>query len=400
MPGVPLPERLSRKRNKAAARVLLAGFETHKGWDAGVSKVESCSLGEYDGGRGLKTIFEPRENEPRRRCNLICTGDTNKLTILLEVTVKPQDPSPRILHRFELPSDDDRIGIRMYDVDVSIEFREHPRNPKQRKSTRRAEEASGECWVVHLETSMKEQVMAQAKRMLRRLGSVTNAMPDDWFSYRNYVGKQVLGEPLNKGSMTFRDGVFSHGFAGGYTWRFTGNLASDEFQAALMGKLPNEAQEEVPKRVQPFRTSKGKKSAKKIPGKERRFRRVQQRSMVPHGSSQETPESMGQEQQPERSSPAALPSVSELPERSSPLAFSSESEPEPEGRESEESDELYPIEGLLGKEIRDGEIFYLVHWSGPYKEATSWQREANVSAESIAEFEKNNADKAKGKDKA
>lgn len=144
MRGVPTPERLVQKRNKAGAAAMLKGLTLpDKEWQAAVSKVEACSLAEYDGGRGLKTIF-PKDDDPKRRCNILCDGGPSGLTISLEVAERHQDPSPLVLHRFDLPNDDNRIGIRLYDVNRSIEFRESPKHPKQRKSKRRAELASGE----------------------------------------------------------------------------------------------------------------------------------------------------------------------------------------------------------------------------------------------------------------
>ena len=304
MRGVPPPERLVRKRRQAAAAGILEGNDLPKEWQAGASKVESCSLAEWDGGRGLKTIF-PKEGNTKSRCILLCTGDTSRLTISLEVATRHQDPVRHVLHRFDLPSDDDRIGIRLYDVDVSMEFRENPRNPKQRQSKRRAEFESGQCWVVHLETSTNEQILSKAKRMLRRLEAVTTSMPPDWFTYRNYLVKDTLRNSVGTTSAELRDGVFTQTFVGGYTWRFTGNLASKEFQEALFGKTsPEQAEEEIPTRVQPYRSARGKKAAKKIPGKQRRLKRVQQRSMVPEPdeSSQETPERM-EEQKDESEQP-------------------------------------------------------------------------------------------------
>ena len=133
--------------------------------------------------------------------------------------------------------------------------------------------------------------MVKAKRMLRRLESVTYSMPSEWFTYRNYLVKDPSDpsrqseQSANGRSIDVRDGVFTQSFAGGYTWRFSGNLASTAFQQALMGK---KAQEVEPTRVQPYRTAKGAKAAKKVPKKQRRLTRVQQRSMVPDESSQET----------------------------------------------------------------------------------------------------------------
>ena len=291
MRGVPPPERLVRKRRQAGAASILEDIDLPKEWQAGVSKVEFW----WDGGRGLKAIF-PKEGNTKSRCTLVCTGDTSRLTISLEVAERHQDPVPQILHQFDLPSDDDRIGIRLYDVDVSMEIRENPRNPKQRKSMRRAEFGSGQYWVVHLETSMNEQILTKAKRMLRRLEAVTTSMPPDWFAYRNYLVKDTLRKSVNNSSAELRDGVFTQTFAGGYTWRFTGNLASQEFQKALFGRASHEeAEEEIPTKMQPYRLSRGKKAAKKIPAKQRRLKRVQQRSGVPDESSQEAPERMEQQ---------------------------------------------------------------------------------------------------------
>ena len=382
MRGVPPPERLVRKRRQAGAARILKDIDMPKEWQAGVSEVESCSLADWDGGRGLKTIF-PKEGNTKSRCNLLCTGDTSRLTVSLEVAERHQDPVPRVLHRFDLPSDDDRIGIRLYDVDVSMEIRENPRNPKHRKSKRRAEFESGQCWVVHLETSMNEQILTKAKRMLRRLEAVTTSMPPDWFTYRNYLVKDTLRKSVNNSSAEVRDGVFTQTFVGGYTWRFTGNLASQEFQKALWGNTSHEeAEEEIPTRAQPYRSARGKKAAKKIPGKQRRLKRVQQRSMVPDESSQETPERM-EEQKDESEQP-------QRPERSSSNVFSSESDLN--YPDSDESGKPFEIEGLLDKRIVDDVVEYEVQWTVPF--APSWQPAANITAEAIAEFEKNNAGKA------
>ena len=387
MRGVPPPERLVKKRRQAGAAPILKDIDMPKEWQAGVSKVESCTLAELDGGRGLKTIF-PKEGNTKTRCNLLCTGDTGRLTISLEVAEKHQDPLPQVLHRFNLPSDDDKIGIRLYDVDVSMEIREHPTNPKHRKSKKRAERENGHCWVVHLETSMNEQVLTKAKRMLRRVQAVTSSMPSDWFTCRNYLLKDTSQNSVGDNSVEFRDGVFTHTFVGGYTWRFTGNLASKEFQEALYGKTSHEeADEAIPTRVQPYRSAKGKKAAKKIPGKQRRLKRVQQRSKVPDESSQETPERI-EEQNDE-------PEQSERPERSSSHVFSSESDPI--NPDSDESDKPFDIAGLLDKRVEDGVIEYEVQWTGPY--LPSWEPAANISPEAVAEFEKNDAGQAK-KEKA
>ena len=218
----------------------------------------------------------------------------------------------------------------------------------------------------------------KAKTMLRRLESVTNAMSSDWFTHRNFFVKDTSGESAQRGTVEFGDGFFTQTFMGGYTWRFTGNLASTEFREALMGKLPDEkAPQEMHSRLQPSRAAKGKKAAKKLPGKQRRLARVQQRSMAVVETSQETPKPMAEQTD-----------EIEQPEPSSPAAFSSE----PELEQWSDSSEL-PMEGLLGKRTRNDEVEYQVQWSGPMK--PTWEPAANVSAVSIAEFEKDNAGKTK-----
>lgn len=237
MRGVPPPERLVKKRMKAVAAPMLRDLP--KDWQAGVSKVEACSLAEYDGGRGLKTIF-PQEDHPKKRCHIICAGDTNELNISLELAERHQDPNPSILCRFGLPDDDDRIGIRLYDVNVSIEIREHPRNPKQRKSTRRAKFASGGCWVIHLETSLNEQILKKAKTMLRRLESVTRAMPSEWFAHRNYYVKRMPGETAADSTVEFGDGVFTQTLLAVTPGVLLAILPALSFKTHWQGNLPME----------------------------------------------------------------------------------------------------------------------------------------------------------------
>lgn len=79
----------------------------------------------------------------------------------------------------------------------------------------------------------------------------------------------------------------------------------------------------------------------------------------------------------------------EQPELSSPAVFSSEPEL---GEESDESDGA-EIHGLLNKRTRNGQVEYEVQWMAPW--LPTWEPAANVSAESIAEFEKNHAGEAK-----
>ena len=83
----------------------------------------------------------------------------------------------------------------------------------------------------------------------------------------------------------------------------------------------------------------------------------------------------------------------EEPQPASPSAFLSEPEGDGDSDESG-SDSECPIEGLLGKRLNeDGGVEYEVQWSGPC--VPTWEPESHVSAVSIAEYEKNEAAKAK-----
>ena len=146
---------------------------------------------------------------------------------------------------------------------------------------------------------------------------------------------------------------------------------------------PEQVEEEIPTMVEPYRSARGKKAAKKIPGKQRRLERVQQRSMVLDELSQEDPEPM-EEQKDESEQP-------ERPKRPIYNLFSSK--PDLKHTDSDESGKPFEIESLLDKRIEEGVIEYEVQWTGPLM--ASWLPAANISPEAIAQFEKNNAGKSK-----
>ena len=58
--GVPLPKRVVVKRRWGTAEEML-GEIRNESWQAGVRKVQSCSLGEYDGVKGLKTVYNSND---------------------------------------------------------------------------------------------------------------------------------------------------------------------------------------------------------------------------------------------------------------------------------------------------------------------------------------------------
>ena len=365
-PGVGLPKRLMARRMRDIAEETL-GKMPDASLHANVRKVETCSIGEYDSGRGLRTVFEMGSSkEEKSRCQFFCNGGTQGLTMSLRVT--DRSPLPTILHDFLLPDPANKIGIRLYDASVSMEIREQPKQPKERKSKRRAPLENGNCWVIHLDVALKpESVLVQSKAMLRRVESTTKAMPYDWFSYRNYFAKHQPGTQTTS-NVEFGDAL-KHSFVGGYTWRFTGHLASNTFRNALgweaVDQVEKKANEMGPGQVttrqsQTVKTAKGKKAAKRAPAKARRAQRVQTRSMALVEESEEE-----EEQSPEEEIVMA-------------------SEPE-------EAEQEWEIEGLLERKTTRGKTLYKVQWSGDWD--PTWEPAENVSADAIAEFEKNGAPK-------
>ena len=66
MTGLPLPERVTRKRNARNARAGEEPARTNK-WRAQLAKVSSCEGVSYDVGKGLVTDFEFSDAQPSRR---------------------------------------------------------------------------------------------------------------------------------------------------------------------------------------------------------------------------------------------------------------------------------------------------------------------------------------------
>jgi len=70
--GVPLPQRLVVRKSRTDVNRAF-GTMLPTLWQANVRKVKKCTLPEYDGGRGLKTVYESRGQE-KRHCHILCDG--------------------------------------------------------------------------------------------------------------------------------------------------------------------------------------------------------------------------------------------------------------------------------------------------------------------------------------
>ncbi len=222
MTGLPLPERVVRKRNARNARAGEEPARTNK-WRAQLAKVSSCEGVSYDGGKGLVTDFEFSDAQPSRRFALICDGNSQKLVMTLNCSVGHQDPNPSCLFEIELPNEDDVLDLRIYESTRSLELRLTPKGEASSKKEPR------KIWSLHFRTEQKH--LGDAKKMVKRLENVTSEMPEDWFLYRNYSSSPNV-EGATEGS-EFVPSVFSQSITGGHVWNFTGFFASLDFQRAL-----------------------------------------------------------------------------------------------------------------------------------------------------------------------
>ena len=258
MTGLPLPERVIRKRN---ARIAIAGVEPARTnvWRAQLAKVLSCEGVNYDGGKGLVTVFEFSEARPSSRCALKCDGNSQKLVITLSTFVQHQDPSPSGLFEIVLPSEDDLLDLRIYESTRCLELRLTPKGEASSKQEPR------KIWSLFFRTDIKH--LNNAKKMVKRLENVTSEMPEHWFSYRNY-SRSPNPEPPTEGS-EFVPRVFSQHITGGHVWNFTGFIASLEFQRAL-GNVTADAGEDVLDPVPAMMTRSRAKAEKRAKKQERR----------------------------------------------------------------------------------------------------------------------------------
>ena len=224
MTGLPLPERVSRKRNARSGSTEVEPART-KIWRAHLARALSCEGVNYDSGKGLLTDFEFSDARPQSRRILICNGSSQRLVMNLTFHVQDQDPNPTRLFEIILPNEDDLLDLRIYESTRCLELR---LTPKGEASSRREPR---KIWSLFFHTEQKQ--LKDAKKMVKRLENVTREMPGDWFSYRNYSSSVPT---LNEGAteeFNSVPSVFSQPITGGHVWNFTGLIASLEFQRAL-----------------------------------------------------------------------------------------------------------------------------------------------------------------------
>ena len=195
-----------------------------------MDKVKRCSSKEYNNGQGYKTEFEYSEDEEDKRCILTAEGGHAGLRLALLIASQAQDPSPRVLFRFNIPDEKNLVSIRLFDQSRSMDIHLDPK-PKSKFAAKARAEA--DYWSISFSAG-DERDIRNTKRMLRRVENVTLGMPDAWFKYRNYFTRTPnIGDEANDSQQSsqpsIRVGENLVNLGGGHNIRFTGCLASFEW---------------------------------------------------------------------------------------------------------------------------------------------------------------------------
>ncbi len=266
MTGLPLPERVLRKRNAGNSSAGVEPAKT-KIWRAHLAKVLSCEGASYDSGKGLLIDFEFSDARPQSRCILICNGSSQRLVMTLTFYAQDQDPNPTHLFEVVLPNEDDLLDLRIYESTRCLELR---LTPKGEASSMREPR---KIWSLFFRTEQKQ--LKDAKKMVKRLENVTREMPEGWFSYRNYSSTVPTH---NEGATEESDSVpsvFSQLITGGHVWNFTGFIASLDFQRAL-GHVAADAGEKESDPVPTLKTKAKTKSQARAEKKIKKHKRRHQ----------------------------------------------------------------------------------------------------------------------------
>ena len=383
MTGIPLPERVVRRRN---ARNVRAGVEPYRtnAWRAQLAKVSSCEGDNYDGGKGLVTDFEFSDEQPNRRCVLECEGNSQKLVMELYELMQHQDPNALTLFEIALPNEEDLLDLRIYESTRSLELRLTPKGEALTKREPR------KIWSLQFRT--EQQHLSGAKAMVKRLENVTSEMPEDWFSYRNYSSSSTRERALEGSEFVPR--LFSQPITGGHVWNFTGFFATLEFQRAL-GRVTADPAEKDSDPTTTLKTKtryqvKAEKRQKKLD----RRRQARQKAagqlpddepVVEDNDSSQSPEDLSGTRSHEQATATAGSSRSKevsytrSNKQATAAAGSSRSTPSVTSQE-------YEIEKIL--DIRVGETSqrteFLVQWVG-YEEPT-WEPASLIPPSSIEDF--------------
>ncbi|KAI4202663.1 MAG: hypothetical protein LQ350_002456 [Teloschistes chrysophthalmus] len=187
---------------------------------AEVIKAQEADSTTFAGGRGYPTKFEysPTPN-PARRCIMLFEGGVQKLTLTLVVNNRYKDPKPETLHRFEIPTENALLILRLYQKGIWMEIHIDPKQLGKEKPV-------GDYWSIRfrLHNDMERK---QTRSIMQRIESTTRQQPDVWFKYRNYF-TATARRPM--------ESLYRHDLSSGHQFTFTGRLATEGFLNAL--KVP------------------------------------------------------------------------------------------------------------------------------------------------------------------
>ncbi|KAL8849094.1 MAG: hypothetical protein Q9221_005938 [Calogaya cf. arnoldii] len=189
-----------------------------KKWDAEVIKIQRCTSVEYLTNQWRK-IFEFTSAQKEKRSYLKGIGGLDDLVLTLSI-VEDKDSEPKTLQTFPFPAPDAELSVRLYDAGALIEIFTDP-NKKPGMN------AEGDYWAIFLR-GHNDQERINVQNMLRRLEGLVRAMPDEWFSYRNFF--TVPGEATDAKipPPPTREGQFNYEMAGGVSLALKGNLSTKE----------------------------------------------------------------------------------------------------------------------------------------------------------------------------
>ena len=126
---------------------------------------------------GYKVLFE-YSDKSSQRCTLVAAGNIEGLTLRLELGVQHKDPSPIVLHTFNITNDENLYTVRLFDYRMSMDVHVDPR-----RGARGRAKPIGDFWAIYFR-GHAEQEIKNAKAMMRRVENITLEMPDKWFKVR------------------------------------------------------------------------------------------------------------------------------------------------------------------------------------------------------------------------
>ncbi|KAI4208647.1 MAG: hypothetical protein LQ349_009691, partial [Xanthoria aureola] len=357
-------------------------------WDAEVIKIERCTSVEYLTNEWRK-VFEFTPLQKDKRSYLRGSGGLQDLVLTLYSTV--ENTVTETFRTFPFPAPDATLSVRLYDTNALIEIFTDP--------IKEPGADLGDYWAIFLR-GHNHQERLNVTNMLRHLEGLVRAMPDEWFSYRNFF--TVPGEATDAiiPPPPIAEAQHTYDMAGGVSLFLTGNLATRQALELFGHRNFRQTARETRSMTKPV--SKGRPGAYQTstmapalrPGTRRSERLAK---LEVQRDRRETaflpvvirPQQGFQADQSEGQSPRAtsddssvLSSVTLTSHRSDNVNIPDKGSVDPEE---------YDIERILKDDVdEDGDPIYLIKWKP--NEVTgegyddTWEPEDNISSEALAVY--------------